>query len=302
MCFTIIGYIIIKKQNNGISILLYTLFASVFYPTLLMLIQYTSVAALLILTSVFMLMNIIEQKENKNIKYKILMFLLFLIGIMTRLQSLIIMLPFLGLYLIVNIVKFMKKEKDKENVTILIKYYCIYFIIVVVTYISSSIIYNSNIVYKEYMEFNDARATLHDIIYVDYEENKEIFDEVGWSKNDHYMFYTFNFGDENIYSKENIEKILNYKIQKDGKYNFNISMNKIESDFVSETMNTYTYISILFVAMFIINLLVNKEKSIFNILIFVITVGLHILFLIIGRSMLRVVIPEYIMRNCTINI
>ena len=78
--------------------------------------------------------------------------------------------------------------------------------------------------------------------------------------------------------------------------------NIIESDFVSETMNTYTYISILFVAMFIINLLVNKEKSIFNILIFVITVGLHILFLIIGRSMLRVVIPEYIMRNSIINI
>ena len=31
MCFTIIGYIIIKKQNNGISILLYTLFENHYY-------------------------------------------------------------------------------------------------------------------------------------------------------------------------------------------------------------------------------------------------------------------------------
>lgn len=47
--------------------------------------------------------------------------------------------------------------------------------------------------------------------YTDYEENKEIFNEIGWSKNDHYLFYTFNYGDENTYSKENLEKIVEYK-------------------------------------------------------------------------------------------
>lgn len=69
ICFTIIGNILLKKDENKFSYILYILFASVFYATLLQLIQYTSVAALLIATSFFMIMNGIEQEEKvKNIK------------------------------------------------------------------------------------------------------------------------------------------------------------------------------------------------------------------------------------------
>ena len=152
------------------------------------------------------------------------------------------------------------------------------------------------------MIYNDARATLHDITYVDYDNNKEIFDEIGWSKNDHYMFYTFGFGDENIFSKEKIQKVLDYKIKKDGKYNFNTDLIQIKDNFISEATNTYTYISILFTSIFIMSLFINKKKNGFNVLIFIVTVSLHILFLVIGRSMLRVIIPEYIIRNSIIDI
>ena len=198
--------------------------------------------------------------------------------------------------------KFIKKENEKKQLNRLIKYYSIYIIIAIITYVSSSVIYNSNNTYKEYMKYNNDRATLHDITYVDYEENKEIFDEIGWSKNDHYMFYTFGFGDENIFSKEKIQKVLDYKIKKDGKYNFNTDLIQIKYNFISETTNTYTYISILFISMFILSFFINKKRNGFNILIFIITFSLHVLFLIIGRSMLRVVIPEYIIRNSFIDL
>ena len=49
ICFTTIGYIILQKHKTPLSILIYTIFASIFYTALLLLIQYTSVAALLIL-------------------------------------------------------------------------------------------------------------------------------------------------------------------------------------------------------------------------------------------------------------
>ena len=150
------------------------------------------------------------------------------------------------------------------------------------------------------MEYNDLRATLHDIIYVSYEENKEIFDKIGWSKNDHYLFYTFGHGDENIYSKENLEKILNYKIKKDGKYKIKKDIQEIINNLETEEFETNTYISIFFIAIFIASVFINKKKIVANVLVFITTIGLHVFFIILGRSMLRVVIPEYIIGSALI--
>ena len=294
ICFTLIGYTILKKHNSEIAIVLYTIFASIFYTALLMLIQYTSVAALLILTSFILLVDILEKKEQTKTSKKVLIFALYTLGIMTRMQSLLIVIPFMAIYLLMYIIDYKSKNIEKEQIQKMLKYYAIYLIIAIVVYISNAILYNTNETYKQYMEYNDIRNNLHDLNYVSYEENKEIFDEVGWSKNDHYMFYTFGFGDENIYSKENLEKILNYKIEKDGKYNFNTDISEIKESFISECMNNYTYIIIFFMAIFILSLF-NRSKTKYNILIFVTTIALHILFIIINRSMQRVVIPEYIL-------
>lgn len=294
LCFTIIGYTILKKQKSGIAILLYTIFATVFYTSLLLLIQYTSVAALLILTSFIVFIDLIEKEEKTKISTLILMFILFALGIMIRMQSLLIIIPFFTIYFIFSIIKFkFYKTIQKDKVIKVVKYYLIYALITLIIYVSNLIIYNSNEVYKEYMEYNDIRATLHDIIYVDYEQNKEIFDEIGWTENDHYLFYTFNFGDENKYSKENLQKILDYKIQKDGRFDFNTNLSEIKDSFVSELVETNTFIAIVFITVFVVCLF-NKNKTKENIIIFLTTIGVHLLFIIIGRSMLRVVIPEYI--------
>ena len=294
ICFTLIGYTILKKNSSEIAIVLYTIFASIFYTALLMLIQYTSVAALLILTSFILLIDILETKKPTKASKKVLIFALYTLGIMTRMQSLLIVIPFMAIYLLMYIINYKSKNIEKEQIQKMLKYYAIYVIIAIVVYISNAILYNTNETYKQYMEYNDIRTNLHDLNYVSYEENKEIFDEVGWSKNDHYMFYTFGFGDENIYSKENLEKILNYKIEKDGKYNFKTDISEIKESFISECMNNYTYIIIFFMGIFILSLF-NRNKTKYNILIFVTTIALHILFIIINRSMQRVVIPEYIL-------
>ncbi|MCI8412000.1 MAG: hypothetical protein HFJ40_06190 [Clostridia bacterium] len=294
ICFTLIGYTIVKKHNNELAIILYIVFASVFYSTLLMLIQYTSVAALLIITSFILFIDRVEKEEKVKIKKSILIFILYMIGIMTRMQSLLIVIPFMGLYFFINIIKYKYKTIQKDKIVTIIKYYTVYLLITLVVLISTNIIYNSNQVYKNYMEYNDIRSTLHDIIYVDYNENKEIFDEIGWSKNDHYMFYTFNFGDENIYSKDNLQKILEYKIQKDGMYKISTNLYEIIKRLFEEMRYSIPYMSILFIIIFIISLF-NKNRKKENILIFITTILIHLLFIIINRSMLRVVIPEYIL-------
>lgn len=294
ICFTLIGYTILKKHNNGMAIIFYTVFASIFYTTLLMLIQYTSVATLLILTSFILLMDRLETEESVKPREIALIFGLYMLGIMTRMQSLLIIIPFMIIYFGIYIIEYKFKNIEKSQIVRMIKYYLVYIIITIVIVISNIIIYNTDNTYKEYMKYNDIRTTLHDLTYVDYEENKEIFDEIGWSKNDYYMFYTFNFGDENIYSKENLEKILDYKIQKDGKYSFNTNIHEIGEAFSSQCMNTNTYLSILFISVFIVSLF-DGSKTKYNILIFITTMAINLLFVIINRNMLRVVIPEYIL-------
>lgn len=293
LCFTLIGYTLLKKHDNGVAIVLYTLFASIFYTALLMLIQYTSVAALLIATSFLLLLDGLEKKEPIKLGKKLLLFVLFSLGIMIRMQSLLIILPFMMIYFGIFMIEYRDKTKEKAQIVKMIQYYLTYFAITMVVMLSNQLIYRTNDTYREFMEYNEIRATLHDIIYVDYGENKEIFDEIGWSQNDHYMFYTFNFGDEEIFSKENLEKILNYKIQKDGKYPFDMDMTRIKDNFMTQVMNDNTYIMILFVGIFIVCLL-KESKMKQTILVFGTTIAIHLLFVIINRAMLRVVIPEYI--------
>ena len=317
ICFTIIGNRILKKHKNPISIIMYIVFAGVFYTTLLLLIQYTSVAALLILTAFFIIVDEFEsrkesQKENREIsvgkneentqeekkqnkKSIILASILFAIGIMTRMQSLMIIAPFFLLYAIYNLIIWEKKKVTNQELLKLVKQYLIIGIITIIVYISNIIIYQSDDLYKEYMEYNDIRAVLHDMSYTNYEENKEIFDEIGWSKNDHYLFYTFNFGDENVYSKENLQKILDYKISKNDYYNLNLNRKEVTNKLTDEITNINTYICLLFIVIFIVALITNKEKTLLTIFIAITTIGMNILFIVLNRSMQRVIIPEYIL-------
>jgi len=289
-CFTIIGYKILNKnESSNISILLYTLFAGIMYTALLLLMQYTSVSALLIGTALFIIIDS-QEANNLNKKNLLLSSLLFTIGIMTRMQSLLIMVPFFAIYAIYYLAKYKKKMIPKQDIINLAKYYLVFVIITGMVYLSNLILYNSNEIDKNYSKYNEMRAYLHDLNYVDYEENKELFQEIGWSKNDHYLFYTFNFGDENVYSKENLQKIYDYQKQKDKDKK---DLVEVGNNTISEILETNTYIGILMIAIFIITLY-SKKKVPINILIFYATLAINMLFVFLSRSMLRVVIPEYI--------
>lgn len=260
ICFTTIGYCITEKQKSEKSFILYAIFASVFYSVLLVLIQYTSVAALLILTALFVTIHLMEREQTSK-TLRILSFVLYAIGIMLRMQSLLIIAPFFVIYAIYYLVKYLKKQIDINKFKVIIVDYVIIAVITIAVYISHNAIYNNNPIYKEYMEYNNMRAILHDMSYTDYEENKQIFDDIGWSKNDHYLFYTFNFGDENVYSKENLQKIIDYKISTNQYYNLKPKPKEVSEDLVNEMQSTNTIITLFMFAMFFVAVLESKEKK-----------------------------------------
>ena len=129
LCFTLIGYTLLKKHDNGVAIVLYTLFVSIFYTALLILIQYTSVAALLIATSLLLLLDGLEKKEPIKLGKKILLFVLFSLGIMIRMQSLLIILPFMAIYFVIYIIEYREKTKEKSQIVKMLQYYIGYLVI-----------------------------------------------------------------------------------------------------------------------------------------------------------------------------
>lgn len=200
----------------------------------------------------------------------------------------------MSVYLIYYLIKY-KLQSQTVN---LIKKYIVFVLITVIVYASNILVY-SNKTYKQYMEYNNLRAQLHDLSYTNYNTNKEIFDKIGWSKNDHYLFYTFNTGDENVYNKQNLQEIINYKKQQGNYYNLNLKIDKIATNLINEQTNTYTFMSIMFFSVVIISILNSKNRRL-NILIALTTIAVHILFIVLNRSMQRVVIPEYILGTALI--
>ena len=293
ICFTIIGNILLKKNENKFSYILYILFVSVFYTILLQLIQYTSIAALLILTSFFAMMDGIEKEEKKK-RYIILTMVLFTIGIMLRMQSLLIVAPFYAIYLCYNYILKIKNKVEKQKILKICKQYLILLIITILVYGSNYLIYNTNDLYKEYTQYNEIRTMLHDLSFILYDTNKEIFEEIGWSRNDYALFYRFNFGDENVYSKENLQKIINYKNDKKEYLRLNLNIKKIINIFKGQTIYINSFIVVIFMLATIIAIYTNKSKRGYIISIFLATIFINVLFIILNRSIQRVVIPEYI--------
>lgn len=293
ICFTIIGNILLKKNENKFSYILYILFVSVFYTILLQLIQYTSIAALLILTSFFAMMDGIEKEEKKK-RYIILTMVLFTIGIMLRMQSLLIVAPFYAIYLCYNYILKIKNKVEKQKILNICKQYLILGIITILVYGSNYLIYNTNDLYKEYTQYNEIRTMLHDLSFILYDTNKEIFEEIGWSRNDYALFYRFNFGDENVYSKENLQKIINYKNDKKEYLRLNLNIKKIINIFKGQTIYINSFIVVIFMLATIIAIYTNKSKRGYIISIFLATIFINVLFIILNRSIQRVVIPEYI--------
>ncbi len=296
ICFSVIGTILVNRNNSPKSYIMYTIFASVCYTAVLLLIQYTSVSALLIATAFFIIFDMIEQ-NRKSKKRLIFASILFAIGIMTRMQSILIIAPFFAIYLIYKFGKYIinKTEENKKNIQELLKEYVVLVIIAIIVYGSNVLIYNTNETYKNYIEYNNLRAELQDLSYTNYEENKKIFDEIGWSKNDHYLFYTFNYGDENVYSKENLQKIIDYKKENGEKYNLNKDTNDVWDSLLEQLKGSNKYISILFFATFILAIYTNDKSKFFITFIMLTTIAVNVLFVVLNRAMLRVVIPEYVL-------
>ena len=299
--FTIIGTVFMKKNKN-IGILLYIAFMFVFYSKMLSYIQYTTISILCITSGFILLMYAIDDTKNVKRFNFIISIIMILVGCMIRFSTIIIAMPFMFLYFVM---KFLK-DKNLKNIRIFI----ILILLIILIKISFNVFYNFNPIYKEFLSFHDVRTYLHDYNWMNYQENKDVFESDNWTKNDRDVFYGYCFGDEDFFNTETLETLRKNALDKPEETNFFKRVVDVISilSYDVKVDRMYRFVFLLSAILIIcINFLIRTKKSkdaleekennmrlnIAN-FSFIAMIFLHGLFIFLNRPMFRVVISIYI--------
>ena len=283
--FTVIG-ITLMKNNKKYGLIYYFIIIFTIYPRILLSMNFTSTATIIMASGFVILMC------EKNKKTMALGYLLILIGVMLRWKTIIFTFPF---YIIYSFYYMLFEKKYK--------YICraaIAFIIIVFVYLSNSIIYNLDETNKNYLKFNSIRSYFFDLNILDYDENKELFNEIGWSKNDYELFYSYSFCDIEFYNTETLTN-LKSKISNTKEMHINKVYNAIKDSFYK---NILEYPALFIVIILLIQLSVlNKKNTIINILYLILYFIINIM-LCYSKCAYRVLISLYlstiIMMSCVL--
>ena len=248
MSFTIIGVVMLNK-NKKIGTLCYVGVLLAIYSNLLLVINYTSIAAISVLSGIISLIYYCEYDIKK---YKLVGLILITIGTMLRWKSAIISLPFYILYICYNFIR----KKDIK----LIKNLIIIVLIILTIVISNGIIYKVNPIYAQYTRFNNIRTYFFDSNVLDYEENKEIFNKIGWSYADWKVFYTYSFSDENFYNFESLNN-LKGNIEENLEGKINKAMNSFKL-FYLHAVESYMIFFIVIIIIILFSIILKKNRRI----------------------------------------
>lgn len=199
--FTVLGNIISKKYDNGLTI--YLLVLIVAYIPFLIFLQYTSQAAILILTGFIYASNIITNR-GKKLKL-ILPFAMILFGTMIRFGAIMYIIPYV---LLMFVIKIIMKKYPKSEIILRICFCLITLLVCCLFKFVHNSIYNTSPIYKEYLEYSNVRVLIHDYLGNNYDANEEVYNSVGWSSNDYMSMALFNNADDMVFNIENMQYII----------------------------------------------------------------------------------------------
>lgn len=242
VCFMII----IKRANK--NFILFSLILILYIITLYNL-TYTIIAYLSVGVGVI---DLIFKRQETTHNY--LSYLLIINGYLLRSQVLYPILAVLGVILIIKLIQ----EKDKKTTINLF----ILFILLIALNIVGTLFYKQNNILKNFQQWQEASIKIRDYTPIDYYKYKNIFEEINWNENDLKLFYTWNFADNDKFSVENMNKIVN-NVQISDRYNLNLKSvisNFIKQYFTKKITLNETYI-LLFVILFITCMIKYKGKK-----------------------------------------
>lgn len=114
---------------------------------------------------------------------------------------------------------------------------------IVMAWTVDTIVYKSNAEWGSYREYNSVRGNLDDYGMLDYETNQEVYQKIGYNDIDVKMLSTWHSADDEVFSKENLQEIIQNKVKKE--YSFENIKQSLKEMYNNVLKNNYLFYVVL---------------------------------------------------------
>ncbi len=273
-----LGWYFLKHFSLKTAFFLNVLCWFIFAFEIVRLVQWTRTAGLLMTVGFLLLLEAIRMKR---VPVKILGFLLVIFGALIRFEDIVICLPFFG---VLAFIFWLWEDKMDKG---MFKRYLLNFLLLLVVLGGAKSIdilsYSLSEQWRDYTEFNRARAAVIDYGVPPYDEYEEQYQEIGFSRNDTLLLSKWCFADNEKFTSENLQKIAAMREPKE----INLQFIGDFARFLLE-QNYNSMLFRLYLALFVFALFKNRRTLAFYGITLVLFCGLNLILYYIGRVPLRV--------------
>ncbi len=249
-----------------------------FYATVF--VQYTTVASVAAYTGFIIVCQGVLNPKNLSVRLILVgTFLIFLAGLIR--DNVLFYVTLLSIPLL--IFSFFD-SRSVVNKRILAGSLIIIFILFLLSKLYSGIVYSKSEDWRSHMTWISNLQAYHYGYYItEYTKNKDLYDDIGWSKNDYLMFLHWFYTDESRFSPKKVRTITEYAIAHQLSFNGMKSTIKMTlNQFATHSLIVVTFLS--FQGILVYYIVFQKRKAIFYYLaILALGAGFIIFFSFLGR-------------------
>lgn len=254
LAFTSITFVLMKKEKNQYRTFLCWALLVVFGYECYVKVQFTKTAGVLTIAGLLLIYQAIKATKV-HIFQLILGSGLAILGSFWRFNGFFMILPIVGSISLFAGINEVKNGQRKKFIRYVICYGLLFVLCIVLNIVSDKV-YNSNPAWKEYREFNKVRAEMLDYGFPEYDENREIYQKYGISKNDLEMYRNWNYGDPERFTEEMLRDLADAKEER------HLSMDVVREFFTQFPVRylKYPYFTVLIILLALWLLNTKRDK------------------------------------------
>lgn len=252
--FMVFGIWCIEKHGTVLGGIFGLIFLFAGWISLIFVMNYSKSGAMVVTVGAILLLDSLDTDDFGNTSkriFRIIGAVLTIVGALIRYEPDLAVFPFL----IVGIVYIVSKYGIRSKQAV---YLGSVLLAVLLLWGIDYGVYHLNPEWKEFREYNNNREEFTDYGIPSYENNREIYDEIGWSENDYLMIKQWNYADENVYTGDRFYKLYKYREANEPNLNFDRIVGIIDQ-FIVVSKNQLTLYIPLFLFVFFASVGSGKE-------------------------------------------
>lgn len=287
MSFSLITYMLLENNQRYVAVMLVAALLLCFGNDAYILVQFTKTATLSVLSggSVFLWAVF----DRRKIGLKVIAAVICLCGTLLRFNSIYLVGMFFVWLIVVEFVKIYREECNREcRRKRMIPIFLSGALLILLAFGMKGIdriVYMSDSEYRNYWEYNEARAKIVDASDYGYEAYREQLAQIGISENDYRILRTWNFADNEVFSLETMQKVA--KILEEYKETVEVSKERILQNIQERNILGYP-VCIACIILFLFSFLLQTKKWYLFCVPPILGVGFILYFFVIERVVYRV--------------